>query len=287
MGPDRRRTARAGRTFPTAGCPFCVGGLEAPDPYEVRAFENRWPPLRPGPPIDSPVRGDDVHRAPPRGSRKSCSSRPTTTRRSRRSVSTAVMRVVDLWIERTEALLARPEIEYVLVFENRGAAVGATIHHPHGQIYGYPFVPPHPRARCRVPRGAIVRCARSSRRRRPTPGASCTTTANGWRGCRSPASSSYGVRLAPRAPRTALRPRRVGPALAGGDAHRRARALRPALDAFTRRRAVPLPAVVPPGARAPRRRVPPARAHLAPAARRACCATSRRASSVAGCSPTR
>ncbi|MHB1244768.1 MAG: galactose-1-phosphate uridylyltransferase, partial [Gaiellaceae bacterium] len=49
-----------------------------------------------------------------------------------------------LWAERTEALLARPEIEYVLVFENRGTEAGATIPHPHGQIYAYPLVPPVP-----------------------------------------------------------------------------------------------------------------------------------------------
>lgn len=30
---------------------------------------------------------------------------------------------------------------YVLPFENRGAEVGATLHHPHGQIYAMPFVP--------------------------------------------------------------------------------------------------------------------------------------------------
>ena len=38
-----------------------------------------------------------------------------------------VRAVVDLWAERTEALLARDDVAYVLVFENRGAAVGATI----------------------------------------------------------------------------------------------------------------------------------------------------------------
>ena len=26
-----------------AGCPFCVGGTESPEPYRVRAFRNRWP----------------------------------------------------------------------------------------------------------------------------------------------------------------------------------------------------------------------------------------------------
>ncbi len=58
--------------------------------------------------------------------------------------------VVDLWAERTEVLLARPEVEYVHVFENRGALVGATIPHPHGQIYAFPFVPPVPRREAEV-----------------------------------------------------------------------------------------------------------------------------------------
>ena len=39
---------------------------------------------------------------------------------------------------------ARPEVKYVLPFENRGAEVGVTLHHPHGQIYAYPVVPPVP-----------------------------------------------------------------------------------------------------------------------------------------------
>ena len=53
-------------------------------------------------------------------------------------------RVVDLWAERTAALGARDDIAYVLVFENRGAEVGATITHPHGQIYAFDFVPELP-----------------------------------------------------------------------------------------------------------------------------------------------
>ena len=53
-------------------------------------------------------------------------------------------RVVDLWAERTAALGARDDIAYVLVFENRGAEVGATITHPHGQIYAFDSVPPQP-----------------------------------------------------------------------------------------------------------------------------------------------
>jgi UDPglucose--hexose-1-phosphate uridylyltransferase len=55
-----------------------------------------------------------------------------------------VRRVIDVWAERTEVLLARDEVGYVLVFENRGRDVGATIDHPHGQIYAFARVPPVP-----------------------------------------------------------------------------------------------------------------------------------------------
>jgi UDPglucose--hexose-1-phosphate uridylyltransferase len=55
-----------------------------------------------------------------------------------------VRKVVDLWAERSERLGGREDISYVLVFENRGAEVGATITHPHGQIYAFDFVPEAP-----------------------------------------------------------------------------------------------------------------------------------------------
>ncbi len=49
-----------------------------------------------------------------------------------------------VWRHRYEELGARPDVHYVLIFENRGVEVGVTLHHPHGQIYGYPFLPPVP-----------------------------------------------------------------------------------------------------------------------------------------------
>lgn len=54
-------------------------------------------------------------------------------------------RIEDLmwvWRHRYEELGAREDVEYVYIFENRGVEVGVTLHHPHGQIYGYPFLPP-------------------------------------------------------------------------------------------------------------------------------------------------
>lgn len=48
----------------------------------------------------------------------------------------------EVWADRTRELGARESIHYVFPFENRGVEVGVTLHHPHGQIYAYPFVPP-------------------------------------------------------------------------------------------------------------------------------------------------
>src|SRR5262249_20056287 len=49
-----------------------------------------------------------------------------------------------VWRNRYGELGAREDVDYVLIFENRGVEVGVTLHHPHGQIYGYPFLPPVP-----------------------------------------------------------------------------------------------------------------------------------------------
>ena len=113
--------------LPVDGCPFCVGGLEAPEPYDVRWFPNRWPALGDGKcevVLYTPEHEATFH-----------------------SIGAAgVRRVLDLWAERTAALRAAGA-EFVLVFENRGAEVGATIAHPHGQIYAYDHVPDRPRRR--------------------------------------------------------------------------------------------------------------------------------------------
>lgn len=52
--------------------------------------------------------------------------------------------LLSVWADRTTRIAAAGGIQYVLPFENRGAEVGVTLHHPHGQIYAYPVVPPVP-----------------------------------------------------------------------------------------------------------------------------------------------
>lgn len=44
--------------------------------------------------------------------------------------------------ERTAEISKIDQIQYVLPFENKGVEMGVTLHHPHGQIYSYSFIPP-------------------------------------------------------------------------------------------------------------------------------------------------
>lgn len=114
--------------LPAEGCPFCVGGLEAPLPYTVRSFPNRWPALGEG-------RCEVVLYTPHHDATFASLGRA------------GARAVIDLWAERTEHLRQQPDVEFVLVFENRGPEVGATIAHPHGQIYAYDHVPSRPARR--------------------------------------------------------------------------------------------------------------------------------------------
>lgn len=67
--------------------------------------------------------------------------------------------LLQVWAERTRVLGARDGIEYVMPFENRGAEAGATLAHPHGQVYAYPVVPPVP-ARIQMQMGEYHRANR-------------------------------------------------------------------------------------------------------------------------------
>jgi UDPglucose--hexose-1-phosphate uridylyltransferase len=135
--------------LPELTCPFCPGGLEAPERYDVRWFTNRWPAMPDGRCeviLYSPEHDATFWSLGADGARK----------------------VIDLWAERSAVLGSRAEIEYVLVFENRGAEVGATISHPHGQIYAFDFVPAVPELELR--RGDALGDATSDRLVAEAPG---------------------------------------------------------------------------------------------------------------------
>ena len=143
-------THRQDRTFlPPAGyCPLCPtaeGGFpsEVPEPaYDFVVFENKFPSLKRDP-LPPAVAGDDLF--PVKPSLGICevvlySSDHTGTLADIPLVK--MQQLIRVWKDRYEDLGSRPEIDYVFIFENKGEAIGVTIHHPHGQIYAFSYLPP-------------------------------------------------------------------------------------------------------------------------------------------------
>lgn len=143
-------THRQNRTFlpPADYCPLCPtkeGGFptEVPEPdYDIVVFENRFPSLRPdpGPPE---VEGTELY--PVRPGIGVCEVVLYSSNHSTTLAQEPVERIdklIRVWTERFGALSELDFVDYVFIFENKGEAIGVTLHHPHGQIYAYPFIPP-------------------------------------------------------------------------------------------------------------------------------------------------
>jgi UDPglucose--hexose-1-phosphate uridylyltransferase len=143
---------RNDRTFlpPKDECPLCPTGRgvvpsEVPaSDYDVVVFENRFPSLSlqvegaPG-----LVDGEPLF--PQRPGTGRCEVVCFTSDHSASFASLdprRVRTVIEAWADRTAVLSELPGVEQVFCFENRGQEIGVTLHHPHGQIYGYPFVTP-------------------------------------------------------------------------------------------------------------------------------------------------
>jgi UDPglucose--hexose-1-phosphate uridylyltransferase len=143
-------THRQERTFlpPADFCPLCPtkpGGFptEIPEPtYDMVVFENRFPSLRSDPPAPA-VEATELY--PVRPAAGVCEVVVYTPHHSSTLAAEPVEQIyklVQVWTDRFRALDALAFVDYVYIFENKGEAIGVTLHHPHGQIYAYPFVPP-------------------------------------------------------------------------------------------------------------------------------------------------
>jgi UDPglucose--hexose-1-phosphate uridylyltransferase len=143
---------RQDRTFfpPEGYCPLCPSKpgrfpTEVPsETYDVVVFENKFPSLQSVPPAPS-VNGTAVSPVLPAHGR--CEVVVYSPQHQGTMASMRLSRVrnlIEVWKDRYVELGRREEIKYVLVFENKGEAVGVTLHHPHGQIYAFPFIPPIP-----------------------------------------------------------------------------------------------------------------------------------------------
>jgi UDPglucose--hexose-1-phosphate uridylyltransferase len=141
---------RQSRTYrpPTDLCPLCPSreGMSTEIPaadYEVVVFENRFPAfsLQAGETVPE-VNEPPFRSAPGVGRCEVVCFTPDHNGSFSSLTERQARTVIDAWADRTADLGARDSIEYVFCFENRGEEIGVTLSHPHGQIYGYPFVPP-------------------------------------------------------------------------------------------------------------------------------------------------
>ncbi|MFG2501414.1 galactose-1-phosphate uridylyltransferase [Streptomyces sp. NPDC048441] len=123
---------RQGRTYhpPADECPLCPSAgerlSEVPDSsYDVAVFENRFPSL-----------AGDAGRC-----EVVCFTSDHDSSFADLTEEQAGL-VLDAWTDRTAELSHLPSVQQVFCFENRGAEIGVTLGHPHGQIYAYPFTTP-------------------------------------------------------------------------------------------------------------------------------------------------
>lgn len=115
---------------PSSECPLCPSTPEflteiPADDYDVVVFENRFPSFAGKTGRCEVVCFSPDHRA----SFKDLGAQRVRT-------------VIDVLADRTAELSRLAGVEQVFPFENRGEEIGVTLHHPHGQIYAYPYVTP-------------------------------------------------------------------------------------------------------------------------------------------------
>lgn len=131
---------------PAHSCPLCpttaTNLSELPDNFDVAVFENKGPAF-------GPATGDIDYPGSPFGFSTTSFGRCEVVVFSPEHQGSLgnmpverVETVIGAWMDRTKELMAIDGVIQVFPFENRGEEIGVTLHHPHGQIYSYPFVTP-------------------------------------------------------------------------------------------------------------------------------------------------
>jgi len=142
-------THRQDRTFlpPPDHCPFCpgtaaAGGEISAPTYDLVVLENRFPSLQPNPGSPSVETTDLFPVQPAQGVCEVVLYSPIHTLTLADAPAEQIYKTILVWTSRWTELRKLPFVKYIFIFENKGEAIGVTLHHPHGQIYAYPFVPP-------------------------------------------------------------------------------------------------------------------------------------------------
>jgi len=162
-------TQRQDRTFlpPDDFCPLCPTNPGAPPSeipfpeYDIVVFENKFPSLSPIAPVPGVQGSETMPVAPAAGVCEVVCYTQNHLGAFSDLPLTQARKLCRVWKERYERLGARPEVEYVFVFENKGKEIGITLTHPHGQIFAYPFIPPVLRTELRAERAHLDKTGRN------------------------------------------------------------------------------------------------------------------------------
>ncbi|MGD0325966.1 MAG: galactose-1-phosphate uridylyltransferase [Terriglobia bacterium] len=128
--------------MPEDWCPFCPGSGRVPDNYDCYIYPNDFPAFSIPPPQPA-IQGDDFYRVARSYGKCDVVLYSPDHHTSLPQLSLDhIVKLVQIWRKRFAELKATAGIRYVLIFENKGAVIGVTMPHPHGQIYAFPFIPP-------------------------------------------------------------------------------------------------------------------------------------------------
>ena len=127
--------------MPKDYCAFCPGSQQIKETYTVLKYNNDWPSMMPNPPKPDDVATDFFKVAPSYGKAEVILYSPDHNASLWHLSIPHLVELVNLWKERFLEIKKDKNIQYILTFENRGKEVGTTQPHPHGQIYGYGFMP--------------------------------------------------------------------------------------------------------------------------------------------------
>jgi UDPglucose--hexose-1-phosphate uridylyltransferase len=131
-----------------ADCTFCPGntrvsGVTNPVYTDVFAFDNDAPCVGENAPDPEPPSASIFENRPARGIARVVCYSPRHDMTLAELPLRDVTRLVEVWQQQYRDLGRRAGIDHVLIFENKGAVVGVSNPHPHGQIYATNFVFKH------------------------------------------------------------------------------------------------------------------------------------------------
>ncbi|MDR3620560.1 MAG: galactose-1-phosphate uridylyltransferase [Paludisphaera borealis] len=128
-----------------ASCPLCPGnvrvsGARNPDYRGVYVFDNDMPCVGPDAPRELERPAGFYRNAAAEGIARVVCYAPRHDLTLAELRSDQVVALLETWQAQYRELGGRPEVEHVLMFENKGEVVGVSNPHPHCQIYATNFV---------------------------------------------------------------------------------------------------------------------------------------------------